>query len=186
MGICHVLFILYLCTHFWFEFPMETKESYIVDLNALEQGTCVLQYGLTDTFFRREELAELLGGECSAKVEIARVGDAFSVRLSVKGKVSVVCDRCLEAVAIPMDCAETLTVKLEAGEDEGDIVRVNPLEGKLDLAWLLYELVVINLPTVHSHQPGECNPQMEELLQSHLCTLAEEDNTEMVADAQPE
>ena len=46
----------------------------------------------------------------------------------------------------------------------------------LDLEWLAYELVIVNLPLVHSHQPGGCNPQMDALLQSHLCTEPEDED----------
>lgn len=165
---------------------MESGNNYIIDLNTIEQGACALEYTLKDAFFLREESKELLGGDCSAVVNIVRRGDAFSVQLSVKGIAQAVCDRCLDAVAVPVDCSETLTVKLGAGEDDGDIMYVNPAEGTLDLAWLLYELVVINLPIVHSHQSGECNPLMEDLLLSHLCTLAEDNDNEKADDAQPE
>ena len=60
-------------------------------------------------------------------------------------------------------------LKLSAVADVND-----PEIGVLDLSWLLYELIEISLPIVHSHQPGECNPQMEELLRSHLCVQPED------------
>ena len=43
------------------------------------------------------------------------------------------------------------------------------LNEELDLSWLAYEIVSINIPVVHCHQAGECNKQMELLLQDHLC-----------------
>ena len=46
----------------------------------------------------------------------------------------------------------------------------------LDLEWLAYELVIVNLPLVHSHQPGGCNPMMDALLQDHLCTMPEDED----------
>jgi uncharacterized metal-binding protein YceD (DUF177 family) len=46
---------------------------------------------------------------------------------------------------------------------------------KLDLSWLAYEIVSINIPIVHSHQAGECNKQMELLLHNHLCDEPEPD-----------
>ena len=47
---------------------------------------------------------------------------------------------------------------------------------QLDLAWLAYELIIVNLPLVHSHQDGGCNPEMDALLQDHLCTALDEEN----------
>jgi proteasome lid subunit RPN8/RPN11 len=37
----------------------------------------------------------------------------------------------------------------------------------LDLAWLTYEMIIINLPLVHSHPDGECNPDMQPLLHAY-------------------
>jgi uncharacterized metal-binding protein YceD (DUF177 family) len=45
----------------------------------------------------------------------------------------------------------------------------------VNLQWLAYEIVSINIPIVHSHQPGECNQQMELLLHDHLCDEPEPD-----------
>jgi hypothetical protein len=53
----------------------------------------------------------------------------------------------------------------------------------VDLSWLAYEIVSINIPLVHSHQPGGCNPQMDLLLQSHLC---DEPDPENDTDTEPE
>ena len=51
------------------------------------------------------------------------------------------------------------------------------LNDELDLSWLVYEVVSINIPIVHCHQEGECNKQMELLLHDHLCEEPEpEDN----------
>ena len=36
----------------------------------------------------------------------------------------------------------------------------------LDLRWLAYEMITINLPLVHSHPDGECIPDMQNLLQA--------------------
>ena len=52
---------------------------------------------------------------------------------------------------------------------------------ELDLSWLAYETITINLPMVHSHPEGECIPDMQQLLQAlgvsqddiHLSSAAE-------------
>ena len=47
---------------------------------------------------------------------------------------------------------------------------------KVDLSWLAYELIIVNLPLVHSHQDGGCNPEMAALLQDHLCTAVDDED----------
>ena len=47
---------------------------------------------------------------------------------------------------------------------------------QIDLSWLAYELIIVNLPLVHSHQDGGCNPEMDALLQDHLCAEVEDED----------
>ena len=161
---------------------MSEKETYIVNLNSLQEGACEKSFHLKDEFFSREEAKELLGGDCLAKVELLRRGDSFRLEMQINGFVRCVCDRCLDEVTVPMNCEETLSVRLgRAASADDDVVWVDPVEGNLDLEWLSYELVEINLPIVIRHQEGECNPQMEELLQSHLCSLKEDEEENRTA-----
>ena len=161
---------------------MLEKETYIVNLNSLQEGTYETQFRLLDEFFSREEAKELVGGDCLAKVKLLRKGDNFELEMQISGHVRCICDRCLDEVTVPMDCKETLSVRLgRTASAEEDVVLVDPVEGDLDLAWLLYELVEINLPIVIRHQEGGCNPQMEELLQSHLCSLKEDEEENRTA-----
>ena len=74
---------------------------------------------------------------------------------------------------VPLQLREHL---MECLREEGveslarQLKELDPLSyEELDLSWLAYEIVSINIPVVHCHQAGECNKQMELLLQDHLC-----------------
>ena len=84
--------------------------------------------------------------------------------------MQVTCDRCLDPMDIRMDVEERVNLEDE-GEESMDKIKT------IDLDWLAYEMIVVNLPLVHSHQPGGCNPQMDALLQDHLCTDPEDEQT---------
>ena len=88
--------------------------------------------------------------------------DDFAVDVDVVGQVQVTCDRCLEPMNVDVDLYE------ENVEMDGD-------SKQIDLAWLAYELIIVNLPLVHSHQDGGCNPDMDALLQNHLCTTLDDE-----------
>ena len=97
------------------------------------------------------------------KVRLILHEDDFVVDMDIVGQVQVTCDRCLDAMNVDVDIYE------EEMELEEDVKQ-------LDLAWLAYELIIVNLPLVHSHQDGGCNPDMDALLQNHLCTALDDDN----------
>ena len=138
------------------------KKSHIVALDSMELGAHVFDFQLDNAYFSEIENSELLGGEVKVEAHLNLREYDFDLDIAVKGLVQVTCDRCLDE----MDVA----INAEENEWEWDE------EPKLiDLSWLAYELIIVNLPLVHSHQDGGCNPEMDALLQSHLCTEVGED-----------
>ncbi len=155
---------------------MPQEQTYIVNLKTLQEGDYQYEYSLDDAFFAAINEKEILGGAVRAVVDLAVREQGCRLHLHAQGDVKITCDRCLDEMTQAVEANEALLVKLAVADDENDdeAIYVDPKGGELDLAWLLYEMIAINLPIVHSHQAGECNPQMEELLQTHLCTNLEE------------
>lgn len=149
---------------------MSEQKNNIIDLSTLEVGHYQFDYQLDSAYFATIEKTELLGGDVSAKAVLDLRQDDFDLTISVHGVVQVVCDRCLDPMDIQVDAQDLMDLEDE-GEESADQVKT------LDLNWLAYELIVVNLPLVHSHQPGGCNPLIDALLQDHLCTESEEPTT---------
>ena len=138
------------------------EKSHIVALDSLELGAHVFDFQLDSAYFGEIENSELLGGEVKVEAHLNLREYDFDLDIAVKGLVQVTCDRCLDEMDVAIDAEEN--------EWEWDG------EPKLiDLSWLAYELIIVNLPLVHSHQDGGCNPEMDALLQDHLCTEVGED-----------
>ena len=138
------------------------KKSHIIALDSLELGVHMFDFQLDSAYFNEIENSELLGGEVEVKACLNLHQYDFDLDIAVKGLVQVTCDRCLDEMDVAID--------VEENEWEWDE------EPKLiDLSWLAYELIIVNLPLVHSHQDGGCNPEMDALLQDHLCAEVEED-----------
>ena len=138
------------------------KKSHIVALDSMELGAHVFDFQLDNAYFSEIENSELLGGEVKVEAHLNLREYDFDLDIAVKGLVQVTCDRCLDE----MDVA----INAEENEWEWDE------EPKLiDLSWLAYELIIVNLPLVHSHQDGGCNPEMDALLQDHLCTALDDE-----------
>lgn len=149
---------------------MSEQKSHIIDLSTLEVGYYVFDYQLDNAYFATVEKTELLGGQISAKAILDLREEDFDLTIGVEGIVQVTCDRCLDPMDIRMDVEERVNLEDE-GEESVDKIKT------IDLDWLAYEMIVVNLPLVHSHQPGGCNPQMDALLQDHLCTDPEDEQT---------
>ena len=136
--------------------PMSEQNHYIIDLSRLHVGTHSFDYQLNSDFFASLEKTEILSGEVDCKAVLNLREEDYQLDIAVHGTVFVVCDRCLDPMPLEIDAS-----------DEGEWLEANG--ESIDLSWLAYEIVSINIPLVHSHQAGECNKQMELLLHNHLC-----------------
>ena len=143
----------------------ETKNIQL-DLGTLALGQHVLDYVLDDAFFAGLDQDEILGGKCEAHVEATVRESGASLKIGITGVVSVTCDRCLDPMNVelePIEDQELLKLAAEDGEDDNAIY-VTESHPVFDLGWLLYELIAVRLPVVHSHKEGECNPEMAAIL----------------------
>ena len=153
---------------------MSENNHNIIDLQRLSLGTHSFDFQLDNEFFESLEKSEILNGRVDCKATLNLREEAYQLNIAVHGTVFVVCDRCLDPM--PLDINDEQDIW---SEDEEPISNhpssIANINRELDLSWLAYEIVSINIPIVHSHQPGGCNPQMDLLLQSHLCAEPDPD-----------
>ena len=137
---------------------MSEQTHIIIDVKRLPIGIHSFDIQLNDDFFASIEKTEILSGKVLGTATLNLREEDYQLSIAVRGTVFVVCDRCLDPM--PIDIADEQEI---FSEDEDESLST------IDLSWLAYEIVSINIPLVHSHQAGECNKQMELLLHDHLC-----------------
>ena len=148
---------------------MSMESHYTIDLKRLKIGTHEFEVTLDDGFFKELEKTEVLGGKVEAKIVLNLREEDYWLTIAVHGTVFVTCDRCLDPMALEIEASETSSPNDEMSANESLNDEPKASNDVLDLTWLAYEIVSINIPVVHCHQAGECNKQMELLLQDHLC-----------------
>ena len=154
---------------------MSEKNHYIIDLKRLPVGTHTFDITLDDAFFSELEKTEILSGQVECKATLNLREEDYQLNIAVQGTVFVVCDRCLDPM--PLEINDEQDIWSEEEEEISNLQsKISNTNREIDLSWLAYEIVSINIPLVHSHQPGECNKQMELLLHDHLCDEPDPEN----------
>ena len=126
---------------------MSEKNHYIIDLKRLPVGTHTFDITLDDAFFKSLEKSEILSGTVDCQATLNLREEDYRLNIAVRGTVFVVCDRCLDPMPLEINANDSMIDSLnDAAELPND---------ELDLSWLAYEIVSINIPIVHSHQAGE-------------------------------
>lgn len=125
------------------------------------------RYALSEDFFTALPQDEIKSGSLEANAHLRPVGGIWHLHFEISGNVAVVCDRCLDLVSFPVETVNDTDIKfdevLEADETETSIILPVGEKG-IDLAWYFYEAVLLSLPVKHVHADGECNRNMQDLL----------------------
>lgn len=158
-------------------------DKYNVDLKGMKASSLDLEFDLDNAFFADIDGEEFQKGTVKAKVVVKKGRDIFDFSFALTGTVVVPCDRCLDDLEIEVDTVNTLRVKLgDSYADEGDIVIIPEQEGDLNIAWYLYEFIVLALPMKRVHAPGKCNHEMTGRLKKHSAAAADDEGEEMQVD----
>ncbi|NDV45453.1 DUF177 domain-containing protein [Paludibacter sp. 221] len=159
---------------------MSKFEQYNIILKGLPESPVVKEFVLDDVFFKKIDSPEVQKGNVKAKVTIRKKeNNTFELLFDLDGVILIPCDRCLDDMEQPITYKENLLVKFgNAFSEEDEMVVVPELEGAINIAWFLYEFIILNIPIKHVHQPGLCNKSMISKLKKHIARSSDDDDDE--------
>ena len=102
-------------------------------------------------------------------LDLEKRHDAYDCTFTCRGTVTVPCDRCLDPMDLDVDTQYHIIVKYgEDYNDESDELLVIP-EGSpnLNVAYMLYDTILLTIPLRHVHPLGKCNRAMAAALSKH-------------------
>lgn len=145
---------------------VDRLKEYRVAHRGLEEGIHSFEFILDDEFFDCFSETRETKGRVDARVEIVKSSLLMEVRIKIEGTVKAVCDRCLAEMDLPIRGEMKLFAKYgqrEEGNDD-DFIVLAPEDDYLDIGQLLYEMYILNYPLRVVHPDGECDKEMEQVL----------------------
>jgi len=161
---------------------MSKFEQYNIILKDLTTESRVYEYLLDDLYFKKIDSPEAQKGNVKATVTVQKKQTTFELRFNLDGEIYIPCTRCLDDMEQPIHYKEKLQVKFgDKFSEENEIVIIPESEGSINIAWFLYEFIVLNIPIKHVHVSGECNKTMVNKLKHHITHRKddEEDETDI-------
>jgi uncharacterized metal-binding protein YceD (DUF177 family) len=156
---------------------MSKFELYNIVLKDISNETQVFEYDLDNAYFKKIDSPEIQKGDVKAKVSVQRKLSTYELQFALEGSVIIPCDRCLDDMTQPIHYKEKLQVKFgNSFSEEDEIVIVPETEGAINIAWFLYEFIVLNIPLKHVHATGECNKTMVTKLKKHITRQKDDDD----------
>lgn len=137
------------------------------------------KYLLDNQYFANIGGEDIQKGKINASVRIVKKVGVFDCSFKLDGVVVVPCDRCLDDMDYPLETTAHLIVKFgkDYSEESDEIVVIPESEGVINLAWFLYEFIVLAIPIKHVHTPGKCNKQMNVKLKKHMVKSGDDDDS---------
>jgi uncharacterized metal-binding protein YceD (DUF177 family) len=158
---------------------MSKFELYNIVLKDLIDETRTFEFDLDGAYFKKIDSPEVQKGNVKAKVSVQQKMNTFELSFVLDGIIYIPCDRCLDEMEQPIHYKEKLKVKFGDTFDEiDDIVIVPESDGGINIAWFLYEFIVLNIPIKHVHATGECNKTMATKLKKHITRQKGDDDDE--------
>lgn len=151
--------------------------QYNIILKEIVEGVRVFEFDLDDTYFGKIDSPEVKKGNVKATVKVQKKISTYELAFKLEGVILIPCNRCLDDMEQTIRHEEKIEVKFgQTYAEENEIVVVPENEGSINIAWFLYEFIVLNIPIKHVHPPGECNKSMVDKLKRHI--TRQKDDTE--------
>ncbi|WP_315353084.1 DUF177 domain-containing protein [Phocaeicola abscessus] len=152
-----------------------SDDTYKIELKKMSVDSAHYEFTLDEEFFRNLQASEVQKGALNVFIDVCREQDSFVLTFRTEGSVTVACDRCLDDLELPISSVDRLRVKWgKTYAESDDAVVVPEEEGFIDVAWLMYELIVLRIPMKHVHEAGLCNEEMIRKYKAHLSPMADD------------
>ncbi|MCD8261515.1 MAG: DUF177 domain-containing protein [Bacteroides sp.] len=152
-------------------------DAYKINLKGVQPDVQEFKYTLDNLFFANIDSPEVEKGKVRALVSVRKKSQMYEFTFQIDGIVQIPCDRCLDDMELPVSSTDKFLVKFgrEFAEESDNIVVIPEDEGEINIAWFLFEFIVLNVPIKHVHGPGKCNKAMVGKLKKHVKRDPEEE-----------
>lgn len=148
---------------------MGTLAEYKLPLRPLVIGTHKFSFRLTKDFFEQMESTDVRDGDILAEVTVEYTGDVYEIDMRCTGEVTIPCDRCLDDMQESIDAEYHIAAKYgdRYNDEDEALIEVPRSDSDLDIAHMLYDTVMLDIPIQHMHADGQCNSAMSDILNQH-------------------
>lgn len=158
--------------------------AFKLPLKTLPSGSHEFDYHLDKQFFVNMESEDVRDANLDVHVTVVTKADMYELTIAIKGEITLICDRCLDHMQWPVDTSYHIYVKYgERYNDESDeLLEIPSSDAYLNIAYMIYDTVMLTIPIKHVHPLGKCNRAMSNLLKKHRAPsnpIGDDDNEMM-------
>lgn len=140
-----------------------------VPLKSLPKGEHSFTYHLDKKFFTNMENTDVRNADLDVVLMVDYNGDIYNLDFNVMGNVTLICDRCLDDLEWPVEATYNIAVKYgdDYNDDSDTMIEIPWGDNDLNVAYMLYDTIMLAIPIKHVHPMGKCNRAMTSMLKKH-------------------
>lgn len=164
---------------------MENLKEYNIKFVGLKDGDHSYKYKIGKKFFDAFDSSEITKGDLSVEVNFNKSSSILVFNFSIKGFIDTECDLCLDPLKIEIGGEFRQLVKLtdeEVDSTDEEITFLPALEFEINIAPFIFEFIHLCLPAKKIHENGECNTDVQNVLDQYLLSEENEEEDEHEVD----
>lgn len=145
---------------------MEPLQDHTIAFTGLKDGEHAFQFVLGQPFFDASGEEEWQGGDVMVDVTLDKSTSLLVTHLKAHGVVKMHCDRCDGPLDFKVQGDQRQIFSLTGGEqtDDDELVSLDDHAHSINLTHYIYECLRLAIPIRHVHAPGQCDPEVEKVL----------------------
>ena len=135
----------------------------------MPEGVHKFDFHLEKQFFLDMESTDVRDADLDVALTVTHRNGLYALDFGIKGEVTLICDRCLDELQWPIETSYKVSVKYgdRYNDDSDELLEIPETDNDLNVAYMIYDTVALNIPIKHVHPLGKCNRAMSSLLRRH-------------------
>lgn len=153
---------------------MDYLKNLKIAYKGLGLGVHEFCWELDKTFFELIGNDEIANNNLRVDLELEMQERMMILNFLIKGEITVICDRCLDNLEIPINKQSVLYIKFgrERIEEDDDVLVIPETDYEINISDLINEYVTLSIPLKKVHGEDEngksiCNTEITEKLRTH-------------------
>jgi len=153
---------------------MKALKTFTIAYASLADGEHFFDYQIDSKFLTHFEAALVQEAALEVQLHLSKFLGSLELNFKVAGTVQTPCDICSEEFSLPIEGAEQILVKIvpeiPLEQDEYNVVYIQESMHSINIAEMLYELIMLSIPMRKVHSEDEnghptCDPSVLQYLQ---------------------
>jgi len=161
----------------------DNLKKYDISFVGLKEGIHEYKYKIGKEFFTNFTNTDsvLEDGDVDVEMQLEKSSTMLVLTFSITGSINVECDICLDPLSLDISNSFMQICKFsdeEITNSNDEITTIPPSDHEINVARFIYEFIHLCIPAKMTHEEGECNENVKEIVDQYLLTEEPNYNSE--------